>query len=230
LGAILALEAAMATVVAVYYLWPAGSALLASYGKWQHANGGLGNGICLAIAAGGLSELSLVCFQQKGRWTWANAESLGFKMIIFFIAGVIVYYFYRQQAVWWGTGTSFSVILSKVLVDQFGYSVIFSAPYYAILTRWYALRYSGAQLWKELKGDFLTDRVLPVLVTNWIYWIPTVSFVYAMPTNLQPPLAAFATAIWGLLVAALGNEESAKAAACDTVALARPSLVAETVE
>jgi hypothetical protein len=207
LRAIVALEGAMAAVVAIYYLWPAGHELMSRYGQWQSANGGLGNGISLALAGGLLSEVSFVYFQNRGRWQWANLESLLFKLVIFFISGVIVYYFYRQQAVWWGNGTGFSTIVPKVIVDQFGYTVIFSAPYFSLLTRWHALRYSGARLWQELRGNFLTDRFLPLIVTNWVFWIPAVSFVYAMPLILQPPLAALATAIWGLLVAALGSQE-----------------------
>ncbi|HEX4140912.1 MAG TPA: hypothetical protein VHY09_11230, partial [Candidatus Methylacidiphilales bacterium] len=138
--------------------------------------------------------------------------------VIFFISGCIVYEFYHYQGVWWGTGASLRVIAPKVIVDQFGYTVLFAAPYYAVLTRWQALRYSGAKLWRELRGEFFTTRVLPVLVTNWMFWIPAVSFVYAMPSVLQPPLAAFATAIWGLLVSAIGSQEAAHPEKCQPVA------------
>jgi hypothetical protein len=216
LQAILALEAAMGAIVAAYYLWPAGHDALTGYGQWQAAHGGLGNGLCLALAGGLLSELAYVYFQNRGRWQWSNVENLLFKLAIFFFSGVLVYYFYRQQAVWWGTGTGISTIVPKVIVDQFGYTVIFSAPYYSLLTRWQALRYSGACLRQELRGNFLAERFLPLLVTNWLFWIPAVSFVYALPLSLQPPLAAFATAIWGLLVGALGSQESSPAATTTT--------------
>ncbi len=230
LAAILALEAAMALIVAAYYLWPPARHGLSAYGQWQYANGSIGNGVSLAIAGGLLSELSFVYFQQKGRWSWVNLENLGFKLVIFFISGVIVYYFYRQQAVWWGNGTGLSTIVPKVLVDQLGYTVIFSAPYYALLTRWHALRYSGTRLWQELDRSFLTDRLLPILITNWMFWVPAVSFIYAMPTSLQPPLAGFATAIWGLLVAALGRQDAPNHAEPDAVLAANPPALAEPVE
>ncbi len=71
---------------------------------------------------------------------------------------------------------------------------------------------------REIKTTFFTERFLPVLVTNWMFWVPTVSFVYLMPTALQPPLAAFATAIWGILVTALGHQEAAHPATCEPVA------------
>jgi hypothetical protein len=209
LRSIIALQVAMGAIVAIYYLWPPGSAVLSRYALWQASGGALGTGFVYAIAGGVLSELSFVYFQQRGRWTRANVENIGFKFVIFFVGGSVVYEFYRLQAVWWGTGASLRVLVPKVLVDQFGYTVIFAAPYYALLTRWQALRYSGAKLWREIRSTFLTDRLLPMLVMNWMFWIPAISFVYAMPTVLQPPLAAFATAIWGLLVSAIGSLEPA---------------------
>jgi hypothetical protein len=227
LHAILAFEAAMAAVVGVYYLWPTGSGVLSRYARWQASGGALGTGLVYAVAGGVLSELSLVYFQQRGRWTWTNGESLAFKFAIFFVSGCIVYYFYRWQAVWWGAGTTLSVIFPKVVVDQFGYTVIWSTPYYALLTRWHALRYSGAELWRELDARFLTDRLMPVLATNWMFWIPAVSFVYAMPSVLQPPLAAFATGIWGLLVATVGSQDPSSSVAHDSVAAASPQMLAE---
>ncbi len=208
----------MAAIVATYFLWPAGSAVLSAYAHWQASGGALGTGFVYGVAGGVLSELSYVYFQLGGRWTRENVENVGFKFVIFLISGSIVYEFYHYQAIWWGTGASLRVIVPKVIVDQFGYTVLFAAPYYAVLTRWQALRYSGTKLWRELRGDFFTNRVLPVLVTNWMFWIPAVSFVYAMPSVLQPPLAAFATAIWGLLVSAIGSQEPAHPGKCEPVA------------
>jgi len=206
LPSILAIEAVIGAVVALYYLWPPFGAVLSSYARWQTVGGPFSNGLANS-AAGVLSELSLVYFQQRGRWTKANLENVIFKIVLFYISGFIVYEFYRYQAIWWGDKATLSVIVPKVIVDQFGYTVIFSSPYFALATRWQALRYSGAKLWNEMRGGFLTERLLPVLVTNWMFWIPTISFIYAMPFLLQPALAVFATAIWGILVTAVGHQE-----------------------
>jgi hypothetical protein len=226
----LALEGAMAVVVGIYYLWPAGSDVLSRYARWQASGGVLGTGLVYAVAGGVISELSLVYFQQGGRWTWANVDSLAFKFAIFFVSGCIVYHFYRLQAVWWGAGATLSVIVPKVIVDQFGYTVIWSTPYYALLTRWHALHYSGTALWRELDRHFLNDRLLPILATNWMFWIPAVSFVYAMPSVLQPALAAFATAIWGLLVATVGSQNPSSSVAHDSVAAASPQMLADPAD
>lgn len=227
LSAIFALQIAMGLVVAIHYLWPAGAAVLSSYAVWQQSGGVLGNGLAAALAGGVLSELSLVYFQDKGRWTWVHVDNLAFKFAVFFVAGCIVYEFYRLQASWWGQGASLSVLLPKVLVDQFGYTVFWASPYYTLLTRWHALRYSGAALWRELDSQFLTERMLPVLVTNWLFWIPAITLVYAMPTVLQAPLYVFATAIWGLLVPSVTKQRGRSPGVTDSVAAASPQMLAD---
>jgi hypothetical protein len=230
IGAIVGLQALMAAIVAVYYCWPPGSAVLARYAAWQTSGGDLGNGLAAGLAGGVLSELSLVYFQDRGRWRRSHVESLCFKFAIFFVAGCIVYQFYRLQAYWWGQGASLGVLVPKVLVDQFGYTVLFAAPYYAVMTRWFALRYSVARLLRELDARFVTERMLPVLVMNWMFWIPAITLVYAMPFALQPPLYIFATAIWGLLVAAIGRQTARAAANATTISPPGADLVVEPAE
>jgi len=45
--------------------------------------------------------------------------------------------------------------------------------------------------------------VLPVLVSNWCFWIPMSILIYCFPTTLQLPLGILATSIWSMLLAAL---------------------------
>jgi hypothetical protein len=227
---ILALQALMGVIVILYYFWPPFTGVLTRLAVWQHWGGDLGNGLAAALAGGVLSELSLVYFQDRGHWTWSHLENLCFKFAIFFVSGCVVFEFYRFQAYWWGQGASLSIVLPKVICDQFGYTVLFASPYYTLLTRWHVLRYSGSRLWAELDRHFLTERFLPVLVVNWMFWIPAISLVYAMPTILQPPLYIFATAVWGLLVPAVMKQNSSSSVAHDSVAAASPQMLADPAE
>ncbi len=202
----LVLEGLMALLVAVYYWLPAGAVFLGHFAAWQHAGGVLGAGAATAVAGGLLSEISIVYFQDKGRWSLRHFEHAGFKLGLFFLSGVIVYEFYLQQAVWFGNGPGWRVLLPKVLADQFGYTVFWSVPSQTLLTRWHDLHYSGRRLRRELVRTFVTERMLPVLVTNWMFWIPGVSLIYAMPSNLQTSLFIFATATWGLLLPAVTRQ------------------------
>ena len=196
---------AMSAIVAIYYEWPKGAAFLTWYATWQHDGGMLLAALAAGFAGGILSELSLVYIRDKGRWTLTHLENMGFRFVVFFLSGIIVFVFYQYQAVWFGDGSSWAIIVPKVLVDQFIFSVFWSTTYQTITFRWQALRYSGSKLWEELNWDFVIDRMLPVLVTNWMFWIPGVTLVYAMPLILQMPLNIFATAIWSLLLASLAK-------------------------
>jgi hypothetical protein len=51
--------------------------------------------------------------------------------------------------------------------------------------------------------QFYLLTVLPVLVSNWCFWIPMAVLTYCFPTSLQLPLEILATAIWSMLIAAL---------------------------
>lgn len=197
----------MALTVAAYYCWPAATTVLARYAAWQHSGGILGAALATALAGGILSEVSLVYIGNKGRWSSAHLENLAFKCGLFFIAGAIVYEFYAWQAVWFGQGDAWSVLVPKIVVDQFIYTVFWATPFYTLLTRWKTLGYSGAKLWRDLDAGFLTERMLPILATNWMFWLPGVSLIYAMPLVLQTPLFIFATAIWGLLLPAVAQQE-----------------------
>jgi len=213
----LVLQAAMAAMVVIYYFWPAGSVVLARYAAWQHSGGVLVAALATAVAGGVLSELSLVYFRDGGRWTAGHLENMGFRLVMFFISGSIVYEFYGWQTVWFGEGTDWSILVPKILVDQFIFTVVWATPYQALMTRCQILRYSGRRLWQELNWDFLAERVLPLLITGWVFWIPGVTIIYSMPSNLQAPLFIFGTAIWGLLLPAVARQDGSATGASEVV-------------
>ena len=202
----------MSVIVVIYYFWPAAASLLSKYGRWQSSGGIIQAALTAGFAGGILSELSLIYIRDGGRWTFSHLENMGFRFVVFFIGGLAVYEFYLWQAVWFGQGLSWQVILPKVLMDQFVFSAFWSTPYAAIVFRWQALRYSGSRLWRELDGTFVIERMLPVLVTNWMFWIPGVTLVYSMPLLLQMPLNIFATAIWSLLLIGLSKPATLRGA------------------
>ena len=213
---------AMSAMVAIYYCWPAGAAVLSRYAAWQHAGGLFRTGLVAGFAGGILSELSVIYICDGGRWNAAHLENMVFRFVVFSLGGLVVYKFYEWQAFWFGDGLSWRVLLPKVLVDQFMFSVFWSTTYQTLIFRWHALRYSGSRLWSELDGRFVVERMLPVLVTNWMFWIPGVTLVYSMPLILQMPLNIFATAIWSLLLAGLAKSTRAPEAEM------RPGLVLTT--
>ncbi len=208
---------AMSAFVAVYYCWPAGAAVLSQYATWQQAGGIYTIALAAGLAGGVLSELSLVYVRDGGRWTVSHLENMGFKFATFSLGGAIVYEFYRWQAVWFGNGASWAILLPKVLVDQFIFTVFWSTAYQTLAFRWHHLRYSVRHLWRELDRNFVMEQMLPVLVTNWMFWIPGVTLIYALPLTLQMPLNIFAGAIWAILLSAVSRQKHPGQAAPELV-------------
>lgn len=220
----------MATVVAIYYRWPEGTAALDRFAEWGEKGGVLTAAIAASLAGGALSEASIVYFRNRGRWTRHHLENLGFKLAMFFVSGGITYQFYRLQGYCFGQGMAWSVLLPKLLVDQFLYTPFWSVPYQTLLTRWQVLHFSGRRLKAELGRDFVVERILPVLVTSWMFWIPGVLFVYSMPAHLQMALAIFATASWGILLAAVTRPIHAGDQAVHPLIVAAPEVLADSDE
>ncbi len=50
---------------------------------------------------------------------------------------------------------------------------------------------------------FWGTKMLPVLVSNWAFWIPMASIVYCFPSDLQIPLSILAVTIWVLILSVL---------------------------
>jgi len=205
-GAMTALVGVMLLIVVLYYTWSPWTFILSRYAIWQHSLGVVGAGTVAGIAGGVLSELSIVYCQHRGRWTLASLENLLFKFGFFGISGAMVYEWYQLQAYMFGDSVSFQVVTCKVLADQFGFGVVVSMPYNALGTRWQINRYSFTALWRELDRSFFFERMLPVLVTGWMFWIPAAAIVYSVQLILQTPMFLIGTAIWGLLLPAVSRE------------------------
>ena len=89
-AAMAALVGVMLLIVVLYYTWSPWSTLLSSYAVWQHSLGVVGAGTVAGLAGGVLSELSIVYFQHRGRWTLESLENMLFKFGFFGITGAMV--------------------------------------------------------------------------------------------------------------------------------------------
>jgi hypothetical protein len=120
---------------------------------------------------------------------------------MFGVLGVFQNYLYAFQAKLFGTGTSWQVLVPKVLFDQFVWTVFFANPYQAVLYLWKNNGFSMKKVATQMLPfkPFWGTQILPVLITNWAFWIPMVSIIYCFPAELQLPLAILAVTIWVLL-------------------------------
>jgi hypothetical protein len=93
----------------------------------------------------------------------------------------------------------------KTLVDQFIYTPFLSNPFQTLAFLWKAGHFSFRSAMAKLSHfkQLYVLTVLPVLVSNWCFWIPMSALVYCFPTTLQLPLGILAVSIWSMLLAAL---------------------------
>jgi hypothetical protein len=94
---------------------------------------------------------------------------------------------------------------SETFVDQFLYTPFLSNPMQTLTFLWKSEQFSFRRTVEKLRHfrQFYVLTVLPVLVSNWCFWIPMVILIYCFPTSLQLPLGILAVAIWSMLIAAL---------------------------
>lgn len=129
-----------------------------------------------------------------------------FFLLFWACKGVEVDAFYRLQSYLLGESPTFPVVFAKVLVDQFIYCVFWSAPITAIFYGWKdsGFCWSEVDVLKDLRQ--MIDESLFLLVSTWIIWIPAVSIIYSMPSNLQIPLFNLTLCFFVLVITITGEE------------------------
>ncbi|WPJ94755.1 hypothetical protein SH580_15080 [Coraliomargarita algicola] len=198
----------MALVALVYYWVPPASYLFYGLERLQISLGLLFPFLGMGLSVGVLAELVRMLAGRKKGWTKENTLNAGFNLMVFGVLGVLQAGFYQQQALWFGEAQDFRTLASKVLLDQFGWTVFFANPYQTILFIWKENQFRFSRVWQSMRPlkTFWGMRVLPVLITNWAFWIPMVSIIYSFPSSLQLPLAILAITIWVIILTFLTAE------------------------
>ncbi len=152
-----------------------------------------------------LPEIMRVAFFQNGRVTRHNVWNFFTGCILWGFVGILVDFFYRCQAGWFGTESTWSVILPKILVDQLLFSPFLNSPLIIGAITWRDAGFNRAALRRIFTVDFFLSKVMPVQVAGWCVWVPGVTLVYSMPSELQVPVAVFIQCFWVLIFTTVGE-------------------------
>jgi hypothetical protein len=204
----------MAGLVVSYFYLPAVRPIFGVLNDWN-VHGGLAfSFIAMGMTVGGLTEIFTVYLHKNGRWTGEDFANMSFNFVVFGLLGVTNSVFYQLQAHWFGTGRSPGILASKTLVDQFFYTPFLTNPMQTLAFLWRSERFSFRQTVEKMRQfrQFYVLTVLPVLVSNWLFWIPMVVLIYCFPTSLQLPSGILACAIWSMLLTALVEPADARVA------------------
>ncbi len=129
-----------------------------------------------------------------------------FVNIFWAVKGVEIDFFYRLQAGIFGNNNDFITVFYKTLVDQLIYAPLWAVP--TMIAAYYyrdrGFRISGIFL--EIKQNFFYKRMLPILLSGWMVWIPAVIIIYNLPLELQLPIQNIVLCFWSLMLSFLSKK------------------------
>ncbi len=163
--------------------------------------------IVVTALFGGVIPTFFLLF-RKGIAPGRRAATLVFMVGFWAMMGLSVDALYRVQALLFGEQPTAATVIKKVLVDQFVFCVIWSAPVTTLAMFWKDHDFSMSTTRSSLTRRFITGDVATVLIAMWGVWIPTVAIVYCMPLALQFPLFNLVLCFWSLLLTALTSGEN----------------------
>ena len=204
----LGLQIVMALVVAAYFRAGWAKPWFDEFALLKARGGFLFSMAAAAVAGALLPEALIVIFFQRGRATKRNGANLCFGLVFWAAMGFCVDLLYRGQSRWFGSELTAAVLVKKVLVDQFIYNPVFSAPVTVWCYEWRNRRYQIDGLGQFFTGQFYVGSVLPTLVATWGVWIPAVTLIYCLPPLLQIPLYNLALTFWALMLAYINSNEN----------------------
>jgi hypothetical protein len=220
----LIIQALMLALLIAFY----GSSSVAT-GLWQLAafkqrHGTLFVIIAAVLAGAVVPELFLILFFQRARPTARNLRNLLFTIPVWGFDGWLVDLLYRGEAALLGDVASVPVVLAKICVDQFGYNVLFAAPFGVLTYEWKNSGISMRPVRDLFAWQHYREKILPTLVATWAVWIPLMAIIYSLPLALQFPLFTLALSFWVLLLTYMTNRFAGKIEADAPLALATTKL------
>lgn len=132
-----------------------------------------------------------------------------FLFFLFFWAfkGVEVDAFYRLQAMLFGDLVNPITVVKKVSMDLFVYCVFWSGPMTALCYGWKKADFKWRKFASYLGWGNFVEETLFLLLSTWIIWLPALTVVYAMPTDLQMPMFNLTLLFFVLMISVAKRSE-----------------------
>jgi hypothetical protein len=209
---------AVALVVA-YHVDARVRGVCAALAAWKTAGGLPLSAATAAFAGGILPELAkLAARTSRGPSPFrGRGREIAFNTVFFAFNGIVVDGLYRLLARLFGTGTDPATVVAKMAFDQF----VFTPPWLVLITAlylWRARAFSVAAVREAFSrgvAAYARERVLPLLLPDWAFWIPMVCVIYAFPLPLQFLLFILALAAWSLIMVVIAGGEASEHAPAD---------------
>ncbi len=206
-GPLVVIQIAAVILVVTYYRSPNFQTTAAQLAAWKVAGGILFSFAGGAVAGGVIPEIAKLLMGRIKRFDRAWLASAGYNAFVYGVVGVEVDLFYRLQASWFGADNDPKTLVVKTLVDMALFSPLLCIPTATLLYVWKRreFRFRG---WRAVFTRwFYAKEIWPTLIPCWMFWIPVLLCVYAMPVNLQFCFALLAEAAWSMVFVVMVHRE-----------------------
>jgi len=207
------LQGAMIAVAVAYFCIPSVHRTLMNLASVKEHWGLIFSFFGTSLASSFLPELMRPLLPESARTTGGPnlLSRLLFAVPFLGIIGMQVDLFYRLQFLLFGPSDRLSVIAAKVIVDAFVYCPLLAIPEAVCVFLWRDHNYThhGFRGWSPTR--FYALKVFPVLVANWMVWIPVVSVIYTLPAPLGIPLFIIAQSFWVMVFSTISSPHRQRA-------------------
>jgi hypothetical protein len=188
-----------------YYHIPSVQSTIDAFAAWRNTGGLFLSALLTAIAGTVLPESVRTLVGPDRSWSRQRFRKLGWNFLFFAINGLLVDLFYVLQALLFGVGNSWSVVAPKMALDFFGFIPLLALPISVSYFLWLELGWSPARILRAWGWPLYRDRVVPLLIPDFVYWGPILIFLYSLPLTLQVPFFLLAFSGWSLAFVFIGS-------------------------
>jgi hypothetical protein len=204
------LQAVMAAMATAYFLHPVARSVFERLALLRSEWGVVFSFVGTSAASALLPELLALLMPPSPR-VRNHAPHLG-KRLLFAIPfwgliGVQVDLFYRLQYFIFGPSDSLPVIAKKVVVDAFLYCPLLAIPQAVCAFVWKDEGFTLRGFHGHYPVSFYALRIFPVLMANWMVWIPLVCLIYSLPPALGIPFFIVAQSFWVMVFTTLSQNK-----------------------
>jgi hypothetical protein len=193
------IQAGAALLATAYWMSATFRAACAVAAAWKSSGGWPFAAATGALAGGVLPEVARLAADRGRTRLPGRAGEILFNTAFFAFNGVVIDLLYRGEAALFGGDARALTVVEKVAFDQFVFNPVWGVLI-VLLFLWRQRRFSLAATLPVLRRGFYRARVVPLLIPSWLFWIPMVSIIYALPVPLQFLLFVPALAAWSLIM------------------------------
>ncbi len=214
-------RAAKANLLPAMFLWAAAVAIILAYSflpsvkevldglaEFKKSGGYAFSAISTPIFAALLplmiQRLARACGSRSIRpESWRNLPLL---VAFWAYRGAEIDGLYRFQEWLWGKEQTPWTLAGQVAIDQYLYVVLWAIPTMVIVFLFKDSGYSLGRTRRALGKRWYRNRCVPILLVNWVVWIPVVAVIYSLPPGLKIPVMNINVCLFMLLVMFLTHD------------------------